>query len=555
MVLRNGNSGRSGRGARAPQCRRDGGAGHGRGVRHGTAKATIPSRTHPIPAFVAFSPKHLLALPLLLHGSSISALDLLEAYERALQSDPVYRAAEANRNAILETKPQSIAQLLPTVAFTGNLNATLIQVSSTPIVLQRGQRVGYWDNFMNLRLTQPIYRHDLWVQLSQADNQIASAEAQFAAEAQNVALRAARAYFDVLLAEANLSFARAEKRATERQYEQAKARFDVGLIAVTDVKVAESAFDAVIARVIAAENDWENAREGLKQVIGEFDEDLAKLPPKIPFDRPNPDSIEKWDELGQENNLLILAAVNQAELAKKGIDLQFAGHLPTLDMVGNLDFVDTSRPNGISFASQYIGAQLKVPIFSGGGVNARVDQARFQFEAASEQVDVQRRAVKLQVKNSFRRIIAAIGQIHALETAIVSAKTALEAETAGFEVGTRTMVDVLVVLRNLYGHKRDYAKAVYDYIVEGLTLKQGASLLARQDIEIINRWLTTAGSELDPLPETLDEADFGERESGGNPAAQAANPPLPAPARSPVRHRPSKSTSRSDSRNSTRQRP
>ena len=159
---------------------------------------------------------------ILLHAASTPALHSLQAYERALQSDPVYRAAEQNRNAILETKPQSIAQLLPTMGFTGSLNATQIQVSSTPIVLQRGQHVGYWDNVMNVRLTQPIYRHELWVQLSQADNQVAAAEAQFAAEAQNVALRVARAYFDILLAEANLSFAKAEKFATERQYEQAR---------------------------------------------------------------------------------------------------------------------------------------------------------------------------------------------------------------------------------------------------------------------------------------------------------------------------------------------
>ncbi len=436
------------------------------------------------------------------YAGSSSALDLLQAYERSLQNDPVYRAAEQNRNAILETKPQSIAKLLPTLGFTGVLNAAQIQVSATPIVLQRGQRVGYWDNVMNVRLTQPIYRHDLWVQLSQADSQVAAAEAQFAAEAQNVALRVARAYFDILLAEANLSFAKAEKVATERQYEQARARFEVGLIAITDVKVAESAYDAVVARVIAAENDWENAEEGLKQIIGEFSEPLSRLPAKIPFDRPKPDDIDKWHELGQENNLLILAATYQADLAKKGIDLQFAGHMPTLDMVGNVDFVDTSRPNGISYASQYIGAELKIPIFEGGGVNSRVDQARFQFEAATEQVDVQRRAVKLQVKNSFRKIIAAIGQVRALDTAIGSSQVALEAETAGFEVGTRTMVDVLVVLRNLYANKRDYAKAVYDYIMESFNLKHGASLLGRQDVEVVNGWLTTARAEIDPLLET-----------------------------------------------------
>ncbi|MFO1417401.1 MAG: TolC family outer membrane protein [Methylotetracoccus sp.] len=451
------------------------------------------------------TPRTILALAgLILCSGRSQGMDLLKVYELALERDPTYRAAEATRNAILETKPQSIAQLLPTIAFTGSLNRNSLKVKSTPIILQRNQNVGFWTSDMNVQLTQPIYRHELWVQLSQADNQIAAAEAQFAAEEQNVTLRAARAYFDVLLAEANLSFAEAEKLATERQFEQAKARFDVGLIAITDVKVAESAYDAVIARVIAADNEWENSKEALKQIIGEYDDDLARLRGTIPFDRPNPDDIEKWHELGQQNSLLITVATNQAELAKKGIDLQFAGHLPTLDMVGAVDFADTNRPNGINTESQWIGAQLNIPIFSGGGVNARVDQARFQFEAANEQLDVQRRAVKLQVKNSFRGVISAIGQVKALRTAIASTRTALEAEQAGFEVGTRTMVDVVVVLRNLYANKRDFARAVYDYIVNSLTLKQSASLLGREDVEIVNRWLTNARAA-DPLADVPDE--------------------------------------------------
>lgn len=447
----------------------------------------------------------LVLILLMLHSGYGRGMDLLKAYELALERDPTYRAAEANRNAILETKPQSIAQLLPTVSFTGTLIGSHVLVKSTPIVLQRGQNVGFWDNTMDINLNQPIYHHELWVQLSQADSQIAAAEAQYAAEEQSVTFRAGRAYFDVLLAEANLSFAQAEKVATERQYEQAKARFDVGLIAITDVKVAESAFDAVIARVIAADNAWENAKEALKQIIGEFDEELSRLRGNIPFDRPNPDDIERWHELGQQNSLLITVASNQAELAKKGIDLQFAGHLPTLDMVGNINFTDTSRPNGITSENRFIGAQLNIPIFSGGGVNARVDQARFQFEAANEQLDVQRRAVKLQVKNSFRGVISSIGQVRALKTAIASTQMALEAEQAGFEVGTRTMVDVLVVLRNLYSNKRDYAQAVYDYIINSLNLKQAASLLGRDDVERINRWLSNTASG-DPLADIPPEA-------------------------------------------------
>ncbi|MBM4199928.1 MAG: TolC family outer membrane protein, partial [Gammaproteobacteria bacterium] len=424
-----------------------------------------------------FRTQHLvIAAAVMLCVARANALDLLRTYEMALERDPNFRAAEANRDAILQTKPIAIAQLLPNISFRGRMNRNHVLVKSTPIVAQRGQDVFFWDNTMDVSLTQPVYRHELWVQLSQADNQVAAAEAQFGAAEQDVTFRASRAYFDVLLAEANLSFAQAENVATERQYEQAKARFEVGLIAVTDVKVAEAAWDRVHAQVIAAENDWENAREKLKEIIGEYDGNLSRLKETIPFTPPNPDNIEKWHELGQQNNLLIIAATNQTDLAKKGIDLQFAGHMPRLDLVGNANFLSTNRPNGISTQSQLLGAELNIPIFEGGGVNARVDQARFQFEEAYEKLDVQRRATKVAVKNSFRTVIASIGQVKALKTAIASSALALEAEQAGFEVGTRTMVDVLVVLRNLFANKRDYAKAVYDYIVNSLNLKQAASL-------------------------------------------------------------------------------
>ena len=465
-------------------------------------------------------------------GAPAYALDLLRTYEMALERDPNFRAAEANRDAILQTKPIAIAQLLPTLSFRGRMNRNHLLVKKTPIVLQRGQDVFFWDNTMDVNLTQPIYRHELWVQLSQADSQIAAAEAQFAAAEQDVTFRASRAYFDVLLAEANLSFAQAENAATDRQYEQAKARFEVGLIAITDVKVAEAGADRVHAQVIAAENDWENAREKLKEIIGEYDGDLSRLRETIPFDPPNPDNIEKWHELGQQNNLLIIAATNQAELAKKGIDLQFAGHMPTLDLVGNANFLSTDRPNGISSQSQLLGAELNIPIFEGGGINARVDQARFHFDEAYERLDVQRRATKVLVKNAFRTVIAAIGQAKALKTAIDSSTLALEAETAGFEVGTRTMVDVLVVLRNLFANKRDYAKAVYDYIVNSLSLKQAASLLSREDVEVLNRWLTATPAP-ERLYDPLGRAGIPQPRDGSQPAVAPGSEgasPEPGPA-------------------------
>jgi outer membrane protein len=328
------------------------------------------------------------------------------------------------------------------------------------------------------------------VQLSQADNQVAQAEATYAAEQQNTGLRTAQAYFNVLLAQDNLEFARAEKEAIERQLEQAKARFDVGLIAITDVNEAQAGFDQARANVIKAENDLDNASEALREIIGEFDKELNGLAMEIPLKSPEPSNIEDWSKRAQENNLDIISAQNRSELAKKSIDLQFAGHLPTLDLVGTAGFIDNNRPNGFTYQSQAIGMQVNVPLFQGGGVNSRVRQARHEFEAAQENLDAQRRAVTRQVKDAYRGVLSSISQVEALKAAVVSSQSALEATEAGFEVGTRTMVDVLTEQRNLYRAKRDYAQARYDYIVNSLSLKQASSILLREDIELVNRWLS-----------------------------------------------------------------
>ena len=443
--------------------------------------------------------KGALFLALTLRLTAVDAQDLLATYELALQHDPRLHEAEATRNAVLETKPQSLARLLPTLSARAGLNRDYWQSNSLGGVGGQGigfavglggQNVGFWDSSASAELTQPIYHREYWVQLSQADNQIAQAEAAYAAEQQNVTLRTAQAYFNVLLAQDNLEFALSEKQSIERQLEQAKARFEVGLTAITDVNEAQAGFDLARANAIKAENDLDNAREALREIIGEFEENLSGLATEIPLKSPEPTNIEDWSRRAQENNLAIIAAQNRSELAKKGIDLQFAGHLPSLDLIGSAGFVDNNRPLGFTYQYQAIGMQVKVPLFQGGAVNSRVRQARYEFEAAQENLDTQRRSVTRQVKDAYRGILSSISQVSAYQAAVVSSQSALEATEAGFEVGTRTMVDVLVEQRNLYRAKLDYAKSRYDYIVNSLSLKQASSLLGREDIELVNRWLS-----------------------------------------------------------------
>ncbi|MGX2040982.1 TolC family outer membrane protein [Methylocaldum sp. MU1018] len=436
--------------------------------------------------------KSILLALLSIATANAHAQDLLQTLELALQRDPRLREAEATRNAVLEAKPQSIARLLPTLSITGELNrnSVLSKFQQVQLAFIAGARnVGFWNSAASINLTQPIYHHDYWVQLSQADSQIAEAEANYAAEQQNLMLRTARAYFDVLFAQDSRDFALAEQRAIERQLEEAKARFEVGMITITDVHEAQAGYDQARANLIQAENQVDNAREALQEIIGESSAALAGLVEEVPLKGPEPENIEDWSDLAQQSNFGIIAAENRSLVAKKGIDLQFAGHLPSMDLVGSAGFTDNNRPLGIPTEYQAIGMQVNVPMFSGGGVNSRVRQARHEYEAAQENLDGVRRAVKRQVKDAYRGILSAISQVEALRAAVGSSQSALEASEAGLEVGTRTMVDVLAEQRNLFRAKRDYARARYDYIVNSLALKQAAGTLSPEDFALVNQWL------------------------------------------------------------------
>jgi len=453
----------------------------------------------------------LLAAVLATHPAT--ADDLLAIYDLALQHDPVSRQAAANRDSALQTRPQGIARLLPQVAVTGRMNRDWVysRLSNVQLcgrqscddrtlsltgqaAIAGARRAEFWDSSASMTLQQPVYHHEYWVQLSQSDNQIARAQANYEASVQDLAVRTATAYFNLLYAEDSLDFSNAQLKGVERQLEQAKARFDVGLIAITDVNEAQAGYDQARASVLKSENDVDNAREALREIIGSYVGDIDPLNQEFALKPPQPGNIEDWSDRAAEQNLSIIAALNQQEVAKKNIELQFAGHLPTVDIVGAIGFSDNNRPNGVSAESGVIGMQVNVPLLQGGGVNARVTQARHDLEAAQEALEGQRRLVQKQIKVAYRGIHSNISQAEAYKAAVTSSESALEATEAGFEVGTRTMVEVLTTQTNLYNAKRNYAKARYDYITSSLTLKQVASTLQREDLELVNGWLTRSAA-------------------------------------------------------------
>lgn len=430
---------------------------------------------------------------LALFGAAPSkAQNLSEIFDLALQSDPTLKKMDAQRSAHGESRAQSLARFFPVVSAmlsTTRANATNTKANVIAVPFQE-----YWNNVASVNLKQPIFHWDHWVQLSQSDNKIAQAEAEYAAEIQNLMLRTATAYFEILSARDTLEFASAEKTAIARQLDQAKQRFEVGIIAITDVNEAQAAFDQAHASEIEAENQLDNKNEALKEIIGEQNVVLDLLGEALPLQKPEPADMLKWSETAELNNFGVIAAYNQAEAARKEIELKMQGHLPELDLVAAFQQTDNTNLFGARGDTESVGLQLNVPIFEGGAVLSRTRQAEYEHQAAKENLEAVKRTVNRQVRDAYRAVLTNISRVEALRTAVESSETSLEATQAGLEVGTRTMVDVLNQQRNLFKAKRDYSRARYDYLINSITLKQLASNLTRDDLEQISRLLLSGGA-------------------------------------------------------------
>ncbi len=421
----------------------------------------------------------------LIPAKSAFSQDLLETYRLALMNDPVFKSSDINRLATAEIKSQSIAQMLPNISFNANSNRNRLQsVSFLGPSLQH-----YWESKLAFNLNQPVFHWDHWIQLDQADNQIAQAEAQFQANQQNLMTRTSEAYFNVLAAQDNLEFSIAEKKAIEKQLEQAKQRFEVGIIAITDVYEAQAGYDRAVASEIAAQNQLDNNKEALREIIGENAADLNSLQAQLPLSPPAPEDLSAWSNAAENNNFSIVAQFNQAEYVRKTIDLQQSKHLPTLDIIAQYSEQDSGNQYSLRGDNEGVGLQFNLPLYQGGGTTSRTRQAAYQYESAKEDLIKVKRSVIRSVKDAFRGVVASISQVKALEATTKSAEKAVEAAEAGFEVGTRTMVDVLTEQRLLYRAKSEYARSRYDYLINGIKLKEAAGSLNEEDLQQINQYL------------------------------------------------------------------
>ena len=430
-------------------------------------------------------PKRLLASLCLLAVTSVQGQDLLTVFDLALQQDPALREARQQLESVRESRPQALSLLLPSLSLGGSAGYT-----DRDIV--RGSNEGredFSDYGLSLRLQQPVFRRDLWLQLDQSDNQIAQAEATYARAELDLMARVINVYFSILAAQDDLTVSIAQTEANSRQLEQARQRFDVGLIAITDVHEAQAAYDSSRADQISSENKVDDAWEALYEIVGPYPKEIATLGEELPLTPPEPANIDEWANSAVQQNYAVIAAMNTAEFQRKQIEVTRSGHYPTVDLQARYGIDRTNADLGSDVNAREIGLELNVPLYQGGGVTSRVRQAQYDYEAAREALDRERRSVNADIRNAYRGVISSISRVHALKATMVSSKSALDSTQAGYEVGTRTLVDVLTVQSQMFDATRNYLSSRYQYIINAALLKQRASILSREDIVGINGWL------------------------------------------------------------------
>ncbi|MGL5265554.1 MAG: outer membrane channel protein TolC, partial [Plesiomonas shigelloides] len=412
-------------------------------------------------------------LPILI-GLSIGSISmssyadsLLDIYQQAKTNDPVLRKAAADRDGVVEQINQARASLLPQLNATGTADYSR---SNFNTVNEQNQTAA------KLNLTQSLYDRANWVRLTQSEKRASQAEVNYSAAQQNLILRVANAYFGVLRAQDNLTVILAEKKAVFRQLEQTKQRFDVGLVAITDVQDAQAQYDQVRASQITAQNDLDNSLENLREITGNLPSQINILDTKQ-FSTDMPLKIDQLMKEADAKNLNLMSARLGQELSREGVRLASSGHLPTLGLQGSVGVSDTNVTSGPTPStngdSTSVGVVLSIPIYSGGRTSSEVRQAEYGFISSSEALEQAYREIQKNVRAAHNNIVASISSIKANEQAVVSAKSALDATEAGYEVGTRTIVDVLNSTRSLYNTNRQLANARYDYLINTLNL-QGA---------------------------------------------------------------------------------
>lgn len=451
----------------------------------------------------------MVVLSLVLINFQVLATDLLEVYHEALESDPTFKKAYAVFMAESATLPQAMAAMLPQLSadalsartYTEVMSGQLLDVNRT-----------YHQNKVNVIASQSIFNFKLWSMLQQAQANVRAALANFNDAAQNLILRVAQAYFDVLLAQDNLTTVQIQRRAYRRQLQQAQDRFNVGLDPVTTVYQAKAAFDQSQALVLNAENNLIKAQQNLAKLTNKTYAAVASLHNKaIPLTQPEPMQAESWVNTSLKQNYKLYAAKYYLEAARQNIKMQFSGHLPYFTWFGNFSQtnnlvapattinLDTNAPNAF-FNNIFVpqmqrnantGISMNLPLFQGGLVAAKTQEAEYRFQDFSHQLEFLRRDLIANTQITFHTIRSGIAKVKADKQSLASEKASLESIETQYQAGTKTITDVLFAEQQYFQTQLQYTSDQYSLIIQLLQLKYFAGSLDVRDLEEINAWLDT----------------------------------------------------------------
>jgi len=426
------------------------------------------------------------------------AEDLIQVYRDALRSDAQYAAARHTLDAGRERLPQGEALLLPNIGLSAGYNygdATVKFRQNDPLVggVSRIDRNPENWNY-TLSLTQPIFRKDNWLRRDQSEFQVRQAEATFGQAGQDLILRVAQAYFDVLAAQATLTVVRAQKVATAEQLAQAKRNFEVGTATITDTHEAQARYDLIVAQEIQAQNDLENKQRALQQITSKEYAALKDLRPDVKLAPPNPNNMQAWVDLAEKQSYPVQIQNAVTEIAALEAKRGEAGHYPTLDAVAS--YQDQNQRNPVSLTQvgsetrqATIGLQFAIPLYQGGAISSRERETAALYMSSKEQLENARRSSALAARQAFLAVKNGIAGVSALQQALVSSKSALESNKLGYEVGVRINIDVLNAQQQVFSTERDLALARYNTINNQLRLKSSAGSLAEDDLLEVNRAL------------------------------------------------------------------
>ena len=419
---------------------------------------------------------------------------IFQIYNLAVENDPTLSAATSVFSASKENTKYARGGLLPEIGLIAEMGRTREDVDVAEGATGTSGLTYFDNNKINLRLKQPLYRKDLFSEIDIADAESQAAASEYKLARQNLIVRLTEAYFEVLYAVDNKTFADAEEQAIGKQLQNIKRRYKVGKSTITDLQEAQASHDLAIAQVIIAQDDYEDSLEGLTQLTGLQHSNIAGLSPSFEPGKLEPANLAYWVKLAEENNKKLQADRHSIQALRYQIENEKSGHYPKLDLVARYRLTESGGRFGDSEVDdRSIMLRLNVPIYQGGQISSKSRTASINLNEAKDRLRSTHRSVMRETRKSYRTVMSSLNRISALKQAVASAETALAMITKGYKVGTRTNVDVLDAQREVYKVYRDYSADKYNYTINYILLKNLTGTLSQDDLAFIDKWFEISG--------------------------------------------------------------